>query len=63
MAIMSHKDCGLDYSPMNQMVHSHVKKLANKMDAIVQSEEVLHQQKVTRRTSSQSLMNGIETRF
>lgn len=25
-------DCGLDYSPMSQMVCSHVKKLANEND-------------------------------
>ena len=29
---MSHKDCGLDYSPMSQMVCTHVKKLANEID-------------------------------
>ena len=45
MAKMSHKDCGLDYSPMSQMVCSHVKKLANKIDVLDQSEKGLHQQK------------------
>ena len=45
MAIMSHKDCGLDYSPMSQMVRSHVKKLANEIDVLDQSEEGLHQRK------------------
>ena len=45
MAIMSHKDCGLDCSPMSQMVRSHVKKLANEIDGLDQSEEGLHQQK------------------
>ena len=46
MAIMSHKNCGLDYSSMNQMEHSHVKKLvlANEIDVSDQSEEeCLHQ--------------------
>ena len=41
----SHKDCGLNYSPMSQMVRSHVKKLANEIDVLDQSEEGLHQQK------------------
>ena len=45
MAIMSHKDCGVYYSPMSQMVRSHVKKLANKIDVLDQSEESLHQRK------------------
>ena len=45
MAIMSHKDCGLDYSPMSQMVRSHVKKLANEINVLDQSEEGLHQRK------------------
>ena len=45
MAMMSHKDCGLDYSPMSQMVRSHVKKLANEIDVLDQSEEGLHQRK------------------
>ena len=45
MAIMSHKNFGLDYSPMNQMEHSHVKKLANEIDVSDQSDEGLHQQK------------------
>ena len=45
MAIMSHKDCGLEYSPMSQMVRSHVKKLANEIDVLDQSEEGLHQRK------------------
>ena len=38
MAILSHKECGLDYSPISQ-------KLANKTDVLDQSEAVLHQQK------------------
>ena len=45
MAIMSHDNYGLDYSPMNQMERSHVKKLANEIDVSDQSEEGLHQQK------------------
>jgi hypothetical protein len=46
MAIMSrHENCELDYSPMNQMEHSHVKKLADKIDVSDQSEKGLHQQK------------------
>ena len=45
MAIMSHKNCGLDYSRMNQMEHSHVKNLANEIDVSDQSEEGLHQRK------------------
>ena len=46
MAKMSLKDCGLDYSPMNQMVRSHVKELANKIDVLDQLEEgFLHQRK------------------
>ena len=33
MAIVSHKNCGLNFSPMNQLEHSsHVKKLANNID-------------------------------
>ena len=52
--VMSHK--GLDCSPMSQMVRSHVKKLADEIDVLDQSEEGLHQRK-----GSQSLMNGIET--
>jgi hypothetical protein len=43
MARMSHKDCGLNYGPISQMVHSHVKKLANKIDVLDQSEECIHQ--------------------
>ena len=46
MADMSHENRGLDYSPMNQMEHSHVKKLANEIDVSDQSEEGLHQRKV-----------------
>jgi hypothetical protein len=42
MAIASHENCGLDYSSMNQIEHSHVKKLANKIDVSDQSEEGLH---------------------
>ena len=45
MARMSHKDCGLDYSPMSQMVRSQVKKLANKIDVLDQSEEGWYQRK------------------
>ena len=45
MAIVSHKDCGLDYSPISQMVRSHVKKLANEIDVLEQSEEGSHQRK------------------
>ena len=60
MARMSHKDCGLNYGPISQMVHSHVKKLANKIDVLDQSEEGLHRRKGTRRTDSRSAMNGIE---
>jgi hypothetical protein len=45
MGIMSHKDCGLNYTPMSQMVRSHVKKLANEIDVLDQSEEGLHQRK------------------
>ena len=45
MAIMSHKDCGLNYSALSQMVCSHVKKLANEIDGLDQSEDGLHQQK------------------
>ena len=39
MAIISHKDCGLNFSPMSQMVRSHVKKLTNEFDVLDQSEE------------------------
>ena len=39
------KDCGLGYSPVSQMVRSHVKKLASKIDVLDQAEEGLHQQK------------------
>ena len=46
MAITSHKDCGLDYNPMSQMVCSCVKKLANQIDVLDQSDKGLHQQKV-----------------
>ena len=63
MAMMNHENCGLDLSPMNQMEHSLLKKLANEIDVLDQSEECLHQQKGTRRTGSQSVMNGIETMF
>ena len=42
---MSHKDCGLNRSPMSQMPPSHVKKSANEIDVLDQSEEGLHQQK------------------
>ena len=42
---MSHENCWLDYRPMNQMEHSHVKKLSNEMDVSDQSKEGLHQQK------------------
>ena len=52
MAIMSHDNCGLDYSPMNQMELSHIKKLAsyqvpasNEIDVSDQSEEGWHQRK------------------
>ncbi len=47
MTIMSQKDCdGLDHSLMSQMMRSHVKKLANEIDGVLdQSEEGLHQQK------------------
>ena len=46
MDVMSHKDCGLDYGPMSQMVRSHVKKkLANEIDVLDQSHEGLHQRK------------------
>ena len=45
MTIMSDKDCELNYGPMSQMVRSHVKKLANKIDVFDQSEEGLHQRK------------------
>jgi hypothetical protein len=41
---------------MSQMVRSRVKKLANEIDVLDQSEEGLQQRK-----GSQSLMNGIET--
>ena len=61
MARMSHKDCGLNYGPISQMVHSHVKKLANEIDVLDQSEECIHQRKGTQRTGSRSVMNGIET--
>ena len=40
-AIVSHENCGLDYSPMNQMGNSHVKKLANDIDVSDQSKEGL----------------------
>ena len=45
MAITSHKDCGFDHSPMSQMVRPHVKKLANEIDVLDQSDEGLHQRK------------------
>ena len=54
MSIMSHKDCGLDHSPMSQMVRPEI----NVLD---QSEEGIHQKKGTRRTGSRSVMNGSET--
>ena len=63
MAVMSHENCGLDYSPINQIEHSHVKKLVNEIDVSDQSEEDLLRQKGTRRSGPQSVMNGIETRF
>ena len=47
MSIMSHKDCGLDHSPMSQMVRPEI--------------NVLDQKKGTRRTGSRSVMNGSET--
>ena len=62
---MSHKNsCGLDHYLMNQMEHSHVKKLAKEIDVLDQSEEGFHLQKGTRRTGcSESVMNGIATSF
>ena len=43
MAIMSHENCGLDHSPMNQMEHFPVvKKLHYEIDVSDQSEEGLH---------------------
>ena len=45
MAFMIHNNYGLDYSPMNQMDHSHVKKLADEIDVSDQSEEGWHQRK------------------
>ena len=45
MAMMSDENCGLDYSPTNQMEHSHhLKTLANEIDVSDQSKEGLHQQ-------------------
>ena len=45
MAILSHRDCGLDWSPMSQIVCSHFKELANEIYVLDQSEEGLHQRK------------------
>ena len=45
MASMGHEDCGLDCSPMNQMVRSHVKELANEIHVSDESEERLQQRK------------------
>ena len=63
MAIMSHENGGHDYSPMNQMEHSHVKKLANEIDVQINQKKVCINEERTRRTRSQSMMNGIETRL
>ena len=43
--MMDHGDCGLNYGPMNHMVHFHVKNLANEIDILDQSEGGLYQQK------------------
>ena len=43
MDITSHEDCGLDHSPMSQVVHSNGKKLVKESDVLDQSEEGLHQ--------------------
>ena len=52
MATMSHENCGLDYSPMNQMKHSDItKKLANEIDVSDQSEEGLNQYKGNRKNT------------
>ena len=62
MAIMSYENCGLNCSPMNQMEHSHVKKwLANKLMFQINQKKVCKNETGTRRTSSQSAMNGIDT--
>jgi hypothetical protein len=67
MAIMSHDNCGLDYSPMNQMELSHVKKLATYQVTVMRLMFQINQKKVginekgTRGTGSQSMMNGVET--
>jgi hypothetical protein len=64
MASMSHENCGLDYDPMNQMEHSHhVKKLANEIGVSDHQMKVCINKKGTRRTGSQSMMNGIERRL
>ena len=64
MAIVSHENCGLVYSPMNPKEHSHVKKLAKKIDVSNQSEEGLHQRKGNAKNRfSKCVMSGIETRF
>ena len=46
IAFMNHKNCELDYCLMNQMEHSHVKKipvLANEIDVSDHSEEGWYQ--------------------